>query len=135
MKMLFNKIKDQDFEMVKNIQSKTQYNGSEWSKLYLKVWDFFNYETAEFAIENDIAFIRFKTQQKFKKWIKEDTLYLPPMCDISNVKDAINMAREQAKADTDDPRVLQPPARVSRAVQRGGSGDPAGRPSAPRAAS
>ena len=99
--MLFNKIKDQDFEMVKNIQSKTQYNGSEWSKLYLKVWDFFNYETAEFAIENDIAFIRFKTQQKFKKWIKEDTLYLPPMCDISKVKDAINMAREQAKADNE----------------------------------
>ena len=98
--MLFNKIKDQDFETIAEIQKNTTYKGSEWSKLYLKSWDFFNYSKLEFAIKNGIAFIRFPVHEDSKEYFKDiDMLYLPPMCKVENVKEAIELARAQAKQD------------------------------------
>ena len=100
--MLFNKIKDQDFEYISSIQKNTQFNGSEWSKLYLKSWDFFDYSTMEIAIKNDIVFIRFKPhiyEDFFKQF---NWVYLPPMCTIDKVKEAIDLAMNQAKLDGDN---------------------------------
>ncbi len=98
--MLFNKIKDEDFEIIKKIQSKTEYKGSEWSKLYLKSWDFFNYDNMKFAYQDDIAFIRFPLAFVDIKAFRDITyMYLPPMCEVSKAKDAIEMARFQAHMD------------------------------------
>ncbi len=100
MKMLFNKIKDEDFEKVWNIQKNTQYNGCEWSRLYLKAWDFFMYDKMEIAFEGDVAFIRFPVFYKDAEFFKNLThIYLPPMCTLDKVKGAIDLARAQAKED------------------------------------
>ena len=98
--MLFNKIKDQDFDIVEKIQSKTKYMGCEWSKLYLKSWDFFNYKNLQFAYQDDIAFIRFPRNKRALIGLDDiNYIYLPPMCELSKAKIAIEMAREQAKKD------------------------------------
>ena len=98
--MLFNKIKDTDFDIVASIQEKTEYLGSEWSKLYLKVWDFFGYSKMEFAYKDEIAFIRFPVQKQMKQYFPDiDTIYLPPICTLDQVSKAIDLAREQAKQD------------------------------------
>ena len=98
--MLFNKIKDEDFEIIKKIQSKTSYTGSEWSKLYLKSWDFFNYDNIEFAYQDDMAFIRFPLAFLDVKDFRDITyIYLPPMCEVSKAKEAIELARFQAHID------------------------------------
>ena len=98
--MLFNKIKDIDFERVSLIQKDTEYNGSEWSKLYLKSWEFFQYDKLEIAFDEDIAFIRFPLGERFSNTLKGiNHIYLPPMCKIHKVRKAINAARAQAKSD------------------------------------
>ncbi len=98
--MLFNKIKDSDFEAIWNIQKNTEYNGCEWSKLYLKSWDFFMYDQMEIAYEDGAIFIRFPILYKDEEFFKGMShLYLPPVCDISKVKWAIDAARAQAKQD------------------------------------
>ncbi len=97
--MLFNKIKDSDFENIKNIQKNTEYNGSEWSKIYLKAWGFFDWDTMEIAYKNDMIFIRFipNLDADFFKQFKH--VYLPPICEIEKVKEGIDLAMNQAKLD------------------------------------
>ena len=97
--MLFNKIKDSDFENIKNVQKNTKYNGSEWSKIYLKAWGFFDWDTMEIAYKNDIIFIRFipNLDVDFFKQFKH--VYLPPMCTIDKVKEGIDLAMNQAKLE------------------------------------
>ena len=98
--MLFNKIKDQVFEDIEKIQKNTEYKGSEWSRLYLKAWDFFNYSKMEYANKDDIIFIRFPIHDSYRKFFdRVEWFYLPPICTLDKVAKAIDMAREQAKYD------------------------------------
>ena len=100
MKMLFNKIKDSDFDLIASIQKNTQYNGSEWSKLYLKSWDFFSYDQMEIAIENDVIYIRFPVNKTYVKAFEiYKHIYLPPVCKIEDVKVALDNIQNQTKLD------------------------------------
>ncbi len=63
--MLFRVINDKDFSSIANIQRLTDYDGSEYSLLYLKGWDFFNYPSMEIAQENGVIYLRFKPHDKF----------------------------------------------------------------------
>ena len=97
--MLFNKIKDKDFEYISSIQKNTQFNGSEWSKLYLQSWDFFDYPSMEIATKNDIVLIRFKPNHYTEFFEDFSHIYLPPICTLDKVKEAIDLAMNQAKLD------------------------------------
>ena len=99
--MLFNKIKDSDFEAIKTIQKNTQYTGSEWSKIYLKAWEFFNYENMEIAYKNGIIFIRFTPGQDIPFFKQFKRIFLPPICTLDRVKEGIDLAMAQAKLDND----------------------------------
>ena len=98
--MLFNKIKDQDFEEIAQIQQKTTFTGSEWSRLYLKAWDFFNYSKMEIARKDGIIFIRYPIYETYKQYFEGiDIVYIPPICELDKVNEAIDLVREQAKQD------------------------------------
>ena len=99
MKMLFNKIKDSDFEAIKIIQKNTQYNGSEWSRIYLKAWKFFDWDNMEIATKNDIIFIRFVVGVDIEFFKQFNHIYLPPICTIDKAEEGINLAMAQAKLD------------------------------------
>ena len=65
--MLFRAIKDEDFSNIASIQKLTNYDGSEYSLLYLKGWDFFNYQSMQIAEEDGVIYLRFKPHDKFNE--------------------------------------------------------------------
>lgn len=108
--MQFRKIKDEDFNIIAEMQSKTLYNGSEYSALYLKGWEFFNYPEMEIAFEDGVIYIRFIPHDKYKE--EFDTtkyIFLPPLCTLDKIKDAYAKIEEQSKADNDLMYVMATP--------------------------
>ena len=108
--MQFRQIQDDDFEIIADMQSKTQYNGSEYSMLYLKGWEFFNYKEMQIAFEDGVIYIRFMPHDKYKE--EFDTtkyIYLPPLCTLDKVKIAYAKIQKQSKADNDLMYVMATP--------------------------
>ena len=98
--MLFRAINDEDFLNIAEIQKLTNYDGSEYSLLYLKGWDFFNYQSMQIAEEDGVLYIRFKPHDKFNEDdVMDGYIYLPPLCVIDKVKDAYRKIEEKCKAD------------------------------------
>ncbi|MCX4362167.1 MAG: phosphatidylglycerol lysyltransferase domain-containing protein [Clostridia bacterium] len=108
--MHFEKIDDKDFADIADIQSRTQYNGSEYSLLYLKGWDFFNYQNMNIAREDGVIYIRFKPRDKFNEdGVGDGNIYLPPLCALDKIKDAYAKIEEQCREDGEDMYVMSTP--------------------------
>lgn len=108
--MLFRKIKDDDFLSIADIQKRTAYDGSEYSALYLKGWDFFNYPSMEIANEDDVIYLRFKPHDKFDEdHVGGGRIYLPPLCVADKVKDAYANIAKQCKEDKENMYVMSSP--------------------------
>ena len=85
--MLFKNITEKDFKAIADIQRGTGYNGSEFSFLYLKGWDYFNFDSMQIAIEDDIAILRFILKDKYDEEGAGDWIYLPTLCALDKLKD------------------------------------------------
>lgn len=108
--MQFRKISDNDFQKIALMQSKTEYNGSDYSMLYLKGWDFFDYENMEIAEEDNTIFIRFIPHDKYKEEFDiTKYIYLPPLTVLENIKNAYRKIREQSIKDNDLMYVMSTP--------------------------
>ena len=101
--MQFVSIEDKYFKNIYEIQRKTNYNGCEFSQFYIKNWDFFNFETMEICLKEDIAFLRFKPNLKYydEEEMNSKYIYLPPMCELDKVAHAYSMIKEQTLIDED----------------------------------
>ena len=108
--MLFRVINDKDFSSIANIQRLTDYDGSEYSLLYLKGWDFFNYPSMEIAQENGVIYLRFKPHDKFNdEGVGDGRIYLPPLCSLDKIKDAYANIANQCKTDGENMYVMSTP--------------------------
>ncbi|MDE5755861.1 MAG: phosphatidylglycerol lysyltransferase domain-containing protein [Clostridia bacterium] len=108
--MLFRAIKDEDFSSIANIQKLTSYDGSEYSLLYLKGWDFFNYPSMEIAEEDGVIYIRFKPHDKFNEDnVGDGRIYLPPLCALDKIKEAYANIEKQCIHDKENMYVMSSP--------------------------
>lgn len=110
--MQFRKITDEDYSRMARIQAKTDYDGCEYSMLYLKGWDFFNYSSMQICDMGDRIFLRFMPHDKYG----EDRnlgkfIYLPPLTEFCNVKEAYAQIEEQSRTDGEDMYVMSTPKR------------------------
>ncbi|MDE6189830.1 MAG: phosphatidylglycerol lysyltransferase domain-containing protein [Clostridia bacterium] len=112
--MQFRKITDEDYSRMSQIQSLTEYDGSEYSMLYLKGWEFFNYESMQICDTGDIIFLRFIPHAKFDEKLSEHKyIYLPPLTILENVKAAYSKIKEQCEFDGDIMYVMSTPKRYA----------------------
>ena len=109
--MLFRAINDEDFSnIIADTQKLTSYDGSEYSLLYLKGWDFFNYPSMQIAREDGVVYLRFKPHDKYDEdEVKNGYIYLPPLCVIDKVKDAYRKIADVCKADKENMYVMSTP--------------------------
>ncbi len=108
--MNFEKIKDEHFDLIAKAQSKTEYNGSEYSLLYLKGWDFFNYQSMQIASEDDMIFLRFIPHRKYRDdEYSEKYIYLPPLCIKEKIVRAYEKIEQQCAADGQSVYVMATP--------------------------
>ncbi len=108
--MQFEKIKDENFVRIAALQRLTEYNGSEYSMLYLKGWDFFNYPSMEFSDCNDKIFIRFRPHDKYKEDVTDGKyIYLPPLTTSDKIAEAYGMIEDQCREDGDIMYVMSTP--------------------------
>lgn len=109
--MLFKAIEEKDFLDIAQIQSKTEYNGSEYSLLYLKGWDFFNFQSMQITREDGVIFIRFIAHGKYDG---EDGnngyIYLPPLCVLDKIVGAYEKIYAQCVADGENMYVMSTPS-------------------------
>ncbi len=98
--MLFRAINDEDFSNIARIQMLTDYDGSEYSLLYLKGWDFFNYKSMQIAEEDGVIYLRFRPHDKFNEdGVRDGYIYLPPLCVIEKIKYAYGKIEDFCKSD------------------------------------
>ena len=108
--MQFRRITDEDFLRIAQIQSLTEYDGSEYSMLYLKGWEFFNYESMQICDAGDIIFLRFVPHSKYNEQLNgHKYIYLPPLTTLDKIKSAYSQIFEQCKADGDNIYVMSSP--------------------------
>ena len=108
--MQFEKIKDENFVRIAALQRLTEYNGSEYSMLYLKGWDFFNYPSMEFSDCKDRIFIRFRPHDKYKEDVTDGKyVYLPPLTTSDKIAEAYGMIEDQCREDGDVMYVMSTP--------------------------
>lgn len=108
--MQFRRITDEDFTRIAQIQSKTEYDGSEYSMLYLKGWDFFNYQSMEICDMDDRIFLRFIPHDRFKEDVHNGKyIYLPPLTTFDKIEVAFKQIKEQCDADEEDMYVMSTP--------------------------
>ncbi|MGN0760553.1 MAG: DUF2156 domain-containing protein [Christensenellales bacterium] len=88
--MQFRRIEDEDFCEIDKILAKTEYNGSEYSPLYLKGWKFFNFESMQIAYENEAIYLRFLPHAEYfdEENGVDGYVYLPPLATIDKIKAA-----------------------------------------------
>ena len=104
--MHFRNIKDEDFIIINNELSKTDYNGCDYSKTYLKSWSFFRYDTMQVAQCDNIVFLRFETpvhilDEEFFNGKTPKYVYLAPLTTKDNFKKGFELILEQVKEDGD----------------------------------
>ena len=108
--MLFRAINDEDFSNIAAIQKLTTYDGSEYSLLYLKGWDFFNFQSMQIAEDDGVIFLRFIPHDKFNEDdVRDGHIYLPPLCVIDKIKDAYRKIEEFCIADGENAYVMSTP--------------------------
>lgn len=108
--MQFEKLCDRDFNRIAQLQEKTKYDGSEYSMLYLKGWDFFNYESMEICDTEDIIFLRFQPHDRYKEDIHDGKyIYLPPLCAVENIAKAYEEIESQCADDAEEMYVMSTP--------------------------
>lgn len=107
--MLFKNITEKDFERLAEIQRRTEYNGSEFSLLYLKGWDYFNFDNMQIAFEDNIAIVRFVESDKYDEENNGKLIYLPPMCSLDKVKEGFDKIKEICKAEGRNMVVISTP--------------------------
>lgn len=108
--MQFRKINDEDFKAIADMQSKTLYNGSDYSMLYLKGWDFFNYQEMQIAEEDGVIYIRFMPHDKYREEFDiTKYIYLPPLTTLDKIKGAYKKIEVQSRLDNDLMYVMSTP--------------------------
>ncbi len=108
--MLFRAINDEDFSNIASIQMLTDYDGSEYSLLYLKGWDFFNYKSMQIAEEDGVIYLRFKPHDKFNEdGVRDGYIYLPPLCVIEKIKYAYGKIEDFCKLEGQNMYVMSTP--------------------------
>ena len=107
--MLFKSITDSDFADIADIQRQTKYNGSEYSLLYLKGWDFFNFKSMQIAKEDGAAFIRFMPKDKYAEEEMRGWVYLPPLCALDKVKESYDKIKDICDVDGVEMAVMSTP--------------------------
>lgn len=111
--MTFNIIKDQDFDIINSILSTISYNGSEYSKIYLKAWKFFSSHQIEFAYDENIAFIRFMPCEKyFDCKLEHKYFYLAPIAKPEDILKGFLKIEEQCKLDCDLLKIVSVPDEI-----------------------
>lgn len=91
--MKFTQINMSDKDKIDFYLAKTQYNGSDYSILYLAGWDYFNFESMQIAEENDILYIRFKAS---KDGVIDDYYtYLAPLTNADRAAEGMNAIKGQ----------------------------------------
>ena len=90
--MLFGRIDEAAEAKIKAYLAKTLYCGSEFSVLYRKGWSFYDYKHMQAAFCNGAIYIRFIPQGGFEGC--RGYIYLPPLCELSNVRAAFNALKE-----------------------------------------
>lgn len=102
--MLFRPFQEEDFAIVESAQAQTQYNGSEYSRIYLKGWDFFNFKTMQIAQEGDAVYLRFLPHPRFSDSQKKlrGYWYLPPLCPIDQICQAFDRLAEFVEEEEQD---------------------------------
>lgn len=107
--MLFKSITDADFADIADIQRQTKYNGSEYSLLYLKGWDFFNFKSMQIAKEDGASFIRFMPKDKYAEEERRGWVYLPPLCALDKVKESYDKIKDICDVDGVEMAVMSTP--------------------------
>ncbi|MGN0771188.1 MAG: phosphatidylglycerol lysyltransferase domain-containing protein [Christensenellales bacterium] len=88
--MHFRRIEEQDFCNIDKMLAKTEYNGSEYSQLYLKGWKFFNFESMQIAYEKDVIYLRFVPHAEYfdDESGVDGYVYLPPLTTLDKIPSA-----------------------------------------------
>lgn len=108
--MQFRQISDEDYTRIAEVQSKTEYDGSEYSMLYLKGWDFFNYQSMQICDMGESIFLRFVPHDRFAEDVHNGKyIYLPPLTALENVENAYRQIKEQTVIDGEDMYVMSTP--------------------------
>ena len=109
--MQFRDVNLQDFYKTNEILAKTNYNGCEYSQVYLRGWKFFNFSSMQICIENDVIFLRFIPHPDVYKGgdIKGDYIYLPPLAEIEKIAKAYDDLYNFCKANDQDFVVINTP--------------------------
>lgn len=95
--MKFTKINMSDKEKLDYYLAKTQYNGSDYSILYLAGWDYFNFPSMQIAIENDILYLRFKASRN--NVIDDFYTYLAPLTNPDRALEGLNAIKMQCELE------------------------------------
>lgn len=107
--MDFRKILDEDFVNINNVIKDTQYNGCEYSKIYLKSWPFFSYNDIEIAYENDIIYLRFYPAEKYIKNNEKNRYYFCPVTQKNRIVEGIKNIEAQCNCDGEKMIVVNMP--------------------------
>lgn len=100
--MVFNAIKDEDYSTIEKLLKGSFYNGCEYSKMYTKAWKFYSSHEIQFALENNIGYIRFKPCEKYYDTpILNKYIYLTPICLKERLKEGFLNIIKQVKSESD----------------------------------
>ncbi|MEG2414059.1 MAG: phosphatidylglycerol lysyltransferase domain-containing protein [Clostridia bacterium] len=110
--MQFRKIEIKDFDTIKKIQATTQYNGSDFSELYLRGWLLYDFAQMQISIDNtnEIVYIRFiPSENVFGIREGSDYCYLSPLCRQGNIPFAVEQIVNFCAENNEDMRICGMP--------------------------
>lgn len=94
--MQFRKIEESDKKLIDEVLAKSDSTGSEYSMLYLRGWDFFDFGSMTIAFESGYVFIRFRPNLMDED-VESDShgyIFLPPLAPIGEFAKAVGLLKE-----------------------------------------
>ena len=98
--MQFEKIKESDKKRIDEVLAKTDHAGSEYSMLYLRGWDFFDFDTMTIAFEQGYVFIRFSPHllAEDEESDSHGYIFMPPLAPKGEFCKAVDLLREYCES-------------------------------------
>lgn len=102
--MQFERIKESDKKRIDEVLAKSNWTGSEYSMLYLRGWDFFDFDTMTVAFEGGYVFIRFSPHLLAgdEESDSHGYIFLPPLAPEGEFAKAVDMLREYCESSGEE---------------------------------
>lgn len=118
----FRKLQEQDFESIARMQARTEYNGSEYSLLYLSGWPFFRFSDMEIGETQDCIYLRFTPNHPSTydpQKCTGDYLYLPPLCEQEAFARNVEALRDDCRANGKCMYIINVPEAYAKTLDAG----------------